>query len=116
MRPEVPPRPSHDPPETLVSEAVAQDLCDLAGRLQRLRPNRHDPEQFHIERGEIVERLYRLAEVLGHPYRKDQHDRRANPKAPGNAVSGVTVVAGRMVRVERKTPKQRRAGFAIFVG
>jgi hypothetical protein len=99
-----------------VSEAVAQALCDLAGRLQRLRPDRHDPERFHIERGEIVERMYRLAEELGHPYRKDSHDRRANPKAPATTSTGITVVAGRMVRVERRGAKPRRPSFAIFVG
>lgn len=99
-----------------MSEAVAQSLCDLAGRLQRLRPDRHDPERFHIERGEIVERMYRLAEQLGHPYRKDQHDRRANPKAPATLSTGTTAIGGRLVRVERRGQKRHRAGFAIFVG
>lgn len=99
-----------------MSEAVAQDLCDLAGRLQRLRPDRHDPERFHEERSEIVERMYRIAEQLGHPYRKDQHDRRANPRAPATTSVGTTMVAGRAVRVERRGQKKRRAGFAIFVG
>jgi len=52
--PNVPPVPS-DP---LGGSAT---LVDLANRVSRLAPSRHDPEAFHVEKDEIARTLRRLA-------------------------------------------------------
>jgi hypothetical protein len=38
-----------------------KELADIARAVQRLLPDRHDPEQFHVEKSAIVGRLRILA-------------------------------------------------------
>lgn len=40
-------------------------LADLASRVVRLSPDRHDPEKYHLEKSEIVADLRRLARAMG---------------------------------------------------
>ncbi len=39
-------------------------LAALARRVVRLSPSRHDPEQFHLDKSEIVAELRRLAREI----------------------------------------------------
>ena len=49
-------------------------LLDLATRIGRLTVNRHDPEQFFIERSEIAAELRRIAwQQSSDPVRKYSH-------------------------------------------
>jgi hypothetical protein len=47
---------------------AAAVMLDLAERLARLAPSRHDPERFHLDKAELVHALRKLA--LDH----DHHD------------------------------------------
>jgi hypothetical protein len=40
---------------------LAEHLRDIANRVQRLGPNRRDPERFHVDKAELVAELRRLA-------------------------------------------------------
>lgn len=51
-------------PEGLGSTGLSVVLADLAGRISRFAPSRHDPERYHLEKDEIAcepRRLARLA-------------------------------------------------------
>lgn len=41
-------------------------LAALAARVGRLAPSHRDPERFHIDKGEIVDELRRLAREARH--------------------------------------------------
>jgi hypothetical protein len=43
---------------------LAEHLRDLATRVERLAPNRHDPETFHINKWQVAAELRRLARAL----------------------------------------------------
>jgi hypothetical protein len=43
----------------------ADQLKDLARRIERLRPDHRRPEQFHVEKDEIAYELRRLARTAG---------------------------------------------------
>ena len=43
------------------TDGRADRLIHLAGQVARLSPDRRDPEQFHIQKSEIVATLRRLA-------------------------------------------------------
>lgn len=45
-------------------EAATTDLWDLADRVRRLAPDRHDPERFHADKDAVVDDLRRLARRL----------------------------------------------------
>lgn len=42
----------------------SDDVADLVIAVQRLTPDRRDPERFHIEKSEIVAALRRLAKEM----------------------------------------------------
>lgn len=42
----------------------ADALARLADRVQRLAPNRHDPERFHIDKAELAAELRALARLM----------------------------------------------------
>jgi hypothetical protein len=53
--------PAAQPTGSYATRALAERLRDLAERLARLAPSRHDPERFHIDKSDLVDALRRLA-------------------------------------------------------
>jgi hypothetical protein len=62
-----------------VNSDLANYLRDLAERLARLAPSRTDPEQFHIDKSELVDALRRLAR--DHDRRDPQRERLQEARA-----------------------------------
>lgn len=48
----------------MTTRSEAEELNELASRLNRCSPSRVDPERFHVERDEIVRGMRRLAGQL----------------------------------------------------
>lgn len=48
----------------MTTRSEAEELNELASRLNRCSPSRVDPERFHVERDEIVRAMRRLAGQL----------------------------------------------------
>lgn len=46
------------------TRSEADELDELASRLNRCSPSRVDPERFHVERDDIVRAMRRLARQL----------------------------------------------------
>ena len=74
-------------------------LNDLAGRIDRLGPERRDPERFHVEKDAIAHALRKLAGELG-----------ARPGSSGKRglfAAGDVVVAGRRIGAEVRRARSR---------
>jgi hypothetical protein len=48
-------------PDRRGAARLAEQLDELAQRVQRLSPSHHDPERYHVEKSEIVEALRSIA-------------------------------------------------------
>ena len=82
---------------------LGRRLVALADRLDRLRPQSHDPEAYHLERDEIRQALLREAQALG--------ARVAAPVERGRFETGVLRRDGRAILIERRgafSVKERR--------
>ena len=87
-----------------MSDRLGERLLALAHRLDRLRPQSHDPEAYFVERDDIRRALMREAERL---------DARATlAAARGRFTAGAVVVEGRRVQVERRGERARTSGFS----
>ncbi len=81
-------------------ERVCRDLVRLAGRVDRLRPDRRDPERFFVDRDEIRCELEKLAGELSPSAIK-----RSNPRVP--FVAGDVFLRGRVIKVGTRNPSAR---------
>ena len=50
-------------PHVHAGPRVAEELADLANRVDRLIPSRHDPQHYHAEKSEIAFKLRQLAHI-----------------------------------------------------
>ena len=48
---------------------TATDLEQLADRVRRLRPDRRDPERYHVDKSEIERELRRMAREVSNASR-----------------------------------------------
>jgi len=48
----------------VTGDCSGRRIVEIADRVRRLVPSRHDPERFHVEKSEIEHDLRKLARVL----------------------------------------------------